>query len=61
MGVLQGSDCYSVNCLGQSFVYWNDSKEISVFAEKGLNYFVVVSLPRHSTDPGSFVLRAEVS
>lgn len=61
MGVLEGSDCFRLSCVGQSFVFWYESRQISVFAEEGMKYFVAISLPRHGMVSGGFVLSVEVS
>jgi hypothetical protein len=61
LAVLEGDDCFEPMCLRES-PYWEYSlnKNISFFAERGSNYYVLVSVPSYYREFGTFTIQAEV-
>jgi hypothetical protein len=61
LAVLEGDDCFGPMCLRES-PYWEYSlnKTISFFAERGSNYYVLVSVPPYYGEFGTFTIQAEV-
>ena len=61
VGVMEGDNCFRTTCVGQiNRLGFGAMRNVSVFVEEDLDYFVAVAGPRWTNGYGSFTLTVQV-